>query len=710
MSAFGHSQALPRFAAVALACVLALSSAGAQTTLTWDPAANGSMSGGDGTWDTTTANWWNGTADVPWANGGGTTGTTAILKGTAGTVTLDAGGVTVGIGDSTKSIVVQTSGYTLAGGPLTIDDTGVGVDRNYIRLNTSGAADTLAIDSNLIVKGPQIYVRMFEVDSISQTVTLNGNLTLDSSVTNKKRLQATGGGGNVVINGNISNGGGAGGYISLGLADTTESTLDLTGSNTFTGGVEVRRGTVYASSNTALGSGDVYFGSGVGKLLATAAVTIGNRFFLDDRNGQLAAVIGGATAEVSTFTGAIKQNNNSLVGQPLLVTAVAGGTVTFAGEIYDHATINTLAVKKVGDGVVKFTRAAGNNYGLGTEVNVGTLLVSNTTGSGTGQGAVTVNSAAASASTFTRTLGLPTVTAGSTSGLIAGQSVTGTGIQAGTYIARILDGTSLVLSNITTAPGSSSLSFGAASGTLGGTGLIAGAATVGSGATVAPGDLTTGTLTLNSTSLLAGSTLAVEIDGINADKLVSTGVLDVTGAHLTVSLLGGGFTPSGSYVIAQGAPLTGSFASVPAGYAVSYTATEATLTQTAGSDYDSWKGGFTFANPPVDSLPTADPDGDGLTNQQEYAFGLNPTLGSSVNPVTAPLDKTTGIFTYTRRKLSLVAPMAYTVKTSTDLTGWSAASISGEVVTESGDIETVVVTLSGAPLGAPKLFVRVSAE
>jgi hypothetical protein len=142
---------------------------------------------------------------------------------------------------------------------------------------------------------------------------------------------------------------------------------------------------------------------------------------------------------------------------------------------------------------------------------------------------------------------------------------------------------------------------------------------------------------------------------------------------------------------------------------VAYGPDQAILTKVSGSDYDTWKSDFTFAAP-ADSLPTADPDGDGLSNQQEYAFGLNPTLGSSVNPITSPLDKTTGTFTYTRRKLSLVTPLAYTVKTSTDLSVWDPASVSGESITTAGDIETVVVTLSGAPLGAPKLFVRVSAE
>ena len=43
--------------------------------------------------------------------------------------------------------------------------------------------------------------------------------------------------------------------------------------------------------------------------------------------------------------------------------------------------------------------------------------------------------------------------------------------------------------------------------------------------------------------------------------------------------------------------------------------------------------------------PNADPDHDGLTNQQEYAFGLDPTSGASCNPITAAVDASTGKFT-----------------------------------------------------------------
>ncbi|MCX6876730.1 MAG: hypothetical protein NTW21_23410 [Verrucomicrobia bacterium] len=126
----------------------------------------------------------------------------------------------------------------------------------------------------------------------------------------------------------------------------------------------------------------------------------------------------------------------------------------------------------------------------------------------------------------------------------------------------------------------------------------------------------------------------------------------------------------------------------------------------APSDYDIWADGFGAGF--SDRAPTHDPDHDGMTNQQEYAFGLDPTLGSSVNPIIVPLDKTTGRFSYTRRD---PPGLAYTVWTSTDLVAWTedvgalqtpGASMAG--------VQTVAVILSGMPLTAPTLWVRVQAK
>ena len=127
----------------------------------------------------------------------------------------------------------------------------------------------------------------------------------------------------------------------------------------------------------------------------------------------------------------------------------------------------------------------------------------------------------------------------------------------------------------------------------------------------------------------------------------------------------------------------------------------------AGGDYDTWLNGFPSITTAADKLPTADPDGDGLKNQQEYAFGLNPASGASVNPIAAPLDKTTGSFAYTRRANS---GLTYTVTTSTDLVTWITDAGSAQSVGPAASgVETVSFTLAN-PAAGGKLFVRVKAQ
>jgi autotransporter-associated beta strand protein len=128
---------------------------------------------------------------------------------------------------------------------------------------------------------------------------------------------------------------------------------------------------------------------------------------------------------------------------------------------------------------------------------------------------------------------------------------------------------------------------------------------------------------------------------------------------------------------------------------------------TTGTDYDTWGAPYGLS---VGS-EGADPDGDGLTNQQEYAFGLIPNSGASVNPITVQLDKSLGTFTYQRRNPSLTGLTSYKILTSTDLVTWTQDATAGQVATAipASDNQSVVVTLTTPPTST-KFFVRVSAE
>ena len=126
---------------------------------------------------------------------------------------------------------------------------------------------------------------------------------------------------------------------------------------------------------------------------------------------------------------------------------------------------------------------------------------------------------------------------------------------------------------------------------------------------------------------------------------------------------------------------------------------------TATTPYDTWAKG-TFANPFTAKLPTEDPDGDGQTNQQEFAFGLDPTTGASVNPITQQLAG--GVFKYTRTKDS---GLIYKVYYSTNLSSWTWDEFATQSpATAVAGVETVTVTLAAAAPLDGKLFVRVEAS
>ncbi|MGY8690387.1 MAG: carboxylesterase family protein, partial [Verrucomicrobiales bacterium] len=94
------------------------------------------------------------------------------------------------------------------------------------------------------------------------------------------------------------------------------------------------------------------------------------------------------------------------------------------------------------------------------------------------------------------------------------------------------------------------------------------------------------------------------------------------------------------------------------------------LTSTPTDDYDQWASAFLD---PTTIAAEADPDGDGMTNREEYAFGLDPTLKTSAHPMIRILQATdNSTFLYTRRDPTLTA-LVYTVSVSSDLQQWQTA-------------------------------------
>ena len=365
-------------------------------TITWDSdgsTANGITDGG-GTWNTSSANFWNGTGDVVATSGN--------------VVQFGAGGVGGTVNVSSQTIdglifgATITTGYTLNGTAaaqtLTIGASGI--------VWNSGAGATNLGNGNL----------GFKLSS-SQNWTLNAanNQAVAGSV-NTNGFQLTFDGTSsktVTLNGTIKGGG--------SIVKSGASTLALNGSsNDFTGGVTLNGGIIKLGASTTVSSGIITSGP-----LGTGVVTLTS----------------GTIANTGTSTRTIA-NNLSINGNVGFSTS-ADGNMTYTGDIDLNGGTRTLTVAKINefDGVISnggLTKAGAsllilggaNTYTGATTISTGTLQIGagGTVGSLSTSSAITNNGALV----FNRTDSITQGTHFSTAGIGGSGSLTQAG--SGTLI------------------------------------------------------------------------------------------------------------------------------------------------------------------------------------------------------------------------------------------------------------------------------------
>ena len=285
------------------------------------------------------------------------------------------------------------------------------------------------------------------------------------------------------------------------------------------------------------------------------------------------------------------------------------------------------------------------------------------------------------------------------------------GAQGYTSATNVNGGTLVVSGSLSTTPVTV-----AASATLAGAGSIAGTVTIQAGGTIAPG-ASAGSLDVGTTAL-AGS-YACEIDGAAADSIDVTGDLDLTGSTLDFSVLGGGATQP-TYVIATyTGTLTGTFATInglPAGYNVQYKpATKQVVLTTAPADaYLAFEDGNGISG----AGSGTDSDLDGVLNGIEFVIGGDPSGPGSDSSALVPTSTTDGDYlNVVFRRTDASASYNPVVEYGSDLLGWTdaEAGVGGVIINETnngfGDgIDRVEVKIPVALAGGAKFFARLRVD
>ncbi|HMJ05425.1 MAG TPA: autotransporter-associated beta strand repeat-containing protein, partial [Chthoniobacterales bacterium] len=429
-------------------------------------------------------------------------------------------------------------------------------------------------------------------------------------------------------------------------------TLLLSGFNTWTGGTVLNGGTIRLNPNVILGSTSAPLTINAGTFdMASEDQTVGA---LNGSGGMIVANAAGSQAKVIT------------VGN-------GGANGSYGGVIADRTSGNQLvSLVKIGTGTQILSGS--NTYTAGTAVNAGTLLVYNTTGSGTG----------------TQLVFLP----GNAGATFGGGTVDGTGGISGT---------------LRTSAGNpaNNLSPSSATGETGilrvGTLDARDVFIVDIGGTV-PG-VSYDQISATTSAAFFGSLRVRFIDGFETN-IQPTDVFDIlvsgsgTISHAISNLNGNGRLP---------------VSGLPGTFAVQLINGNKTLRltdfQLVPVTFASWAAENYLSGP--NALPTADADGDGLSNFEEYAFAHNPNVSDNTG-LTQPTTVQVGGESYLAltfvRAAGLYAPTDVTYiyeRSTTELDNWTSAGLVVTSTPGSGNTETVTVRSASPIVTLAKEFLRV---
>jgi fibronectin-binding autotransporter adhesin len=333
------------------------------TAYTFDNPGTAGLQDASGNWNTSTANWWNGSTDVAWPN---LNADEAIFG-----VTSTGNNTTVNVSTVTTNKITFTSlsagNYQLLGGSITLGGTSPSIVVNNTAGNGAVIRSALVSSAGFSKSGAGILTlgasnqTSVDLSGVSGTIDLSGgNVFLAET-----------GAGSAAAAWNISTSGtnlglGANGTINLGaLSGVAGSVLRTAGSFSPTASIGALNTDTTFSGNVTGTIAITKVGTGTLTLAATGAK---NTYTGATRvsEGTLALATGGSIAKTSTIT--------VDSGATFDVSAVSGYTLGFVSG--GSGAAQTLE----GSGTIKGSTAIGSTYGTllaGGNGTVGTLTFSN---------------------------------------------------------------------------------------------------------------------------------------------------------------------------------------------------------------------------------------------------------------------------------------------------------------------------------------------